>query len=146
MLVVSDIRKVQVFKLVNFQPASLDAQRRRLVAIWLTLSLSVCIAVLTLIPSSAAPDLPGGDKVHHVLAFMALTLPSAAFYPKALVRVVLAAALYAGLIEVIQPFVGRSGETADFQADLLGIAIGAVIGLLLHWGSGCLFMLRRQRD
>ncbi|WP_394414257.1 VanZ family protein [Sulfitobacter sp. 1A12126] len=101
---------------------------------------------MTLIPSNAAPEVPGGDKVHHVLAFMVLTLPSAAFYPKALLRVVLAAAFYAGLIEVIQPFAGRSGEIGDFLADLLGIAIGAIIGLLLHWGSGCLFMLRRQRD
>jgi len=84
--------------------------------------------------------------VHHVLAFVSLTLPSAAFYPKALLRAVLAGAFYAGLIEVIQPFVGRSGETADFLADLLGIAIGAIIGLLLHWGRGCLFILRRQQD
>lgn len=132
--------------MVNVNTTSLDPQRRRSVAIWLTFGLSVCIAVLTLIPSNAAPEVPGGDKVHHVLAFMALTLPSAAFYPKALARVVLAAALYAGLIEVIQPFVGRSGEKADFTADLLGISIGAVAGLLLHWGSGWLFMLRRQRD
>ncbi|WP_394418473.1 VanZ family protein [Sulfitobacter sp. 1A13191] len=117
-----------------------------MIAIWLTFGLSVCIAVVTLIPSKAAPEVPGGDKVHHVLAFMALTLPSAAFYPKALLRVVLAAAFYAGLIEVIQPFVGRSGEPADFLADLLGIAIGAIIGLLLHWGSGCLFVMRRQRN
>lgn len=132
--------------MVDFQTAPLDPERRRLVAIWLTFGLSACIAVVTLIPSNAAPDVPGGDKVHHVLAFMALTLPSAAFYPKALLRVVLAAAFYAGLIEVIQPFVGRSGEIGDFLADLLGSAIGAIIGLLLHWGSGCLFMLRRQRD
>ena len=104
--------------------ALLDPRRRRLVAIWLTLGLSVCIAVVTLIPSSAAPEVPGGDKMHHVLAFMALTLPSAAFYPKALLRIVLAAAFYAGPIEIIQSFVGRSGQIADFLADLLGIAIG----------------------
>jgi VanZ family protein len=132
--------------MVDFQKAPPDPQRRRSLAIWLTFGLSVIIAVLTLIPSNAAPEVPGGDKVHHVVAFMSLTLPSAAFYPKALLRVVLAAALYAALIEIIQPFVDRSGETADFLADLLGIAIGAIIGLLLHWGSGFLFMMRRQRN
>ena len=121
--------------MVDFQKAQLDPQRRRSVAIWLTFGLSVCIAVLTLIPSHAAPEVPGSDKMHHVLAFMSLTLHSAALYRKALLRVVLAAALYAGGIEAIQPFVGRSGETADFLADLLGIAIGAIIGLLLHWGK-----------
>lgn len=131
--------------MVDFQKALLDSRRRRLVAIWLTFGLAVCITVVTLIPSNAGPEVPGCDKVHHVLAFMALTLPSAAFYPKALLRVVLAAALYAALIEIIQPFVGRSGEIADFLADLLGIAIGAIIGLLVHWGSGCLFVMRRQR-
>ncbi len=129
--------------MVELQTVSLSRQRRRSISIWLTFGLSGCIAVLTLIPSNAAPDVPGGDKVHHILAFIALTLPSAAFYPKALVRVVLAATLYAGLIEVIQPFVGRSGEIADFLADLLGIAIGAIIGLLLHWGSRCLLSIQR---
>ncbi|WP_435988413.1 VanZ family protein [Sulfitobacter sp. SH24] len=129
--------------MVDLQMVSLNHHRRRSIASWLTFGLSVCIAVLTLIPSNAGPHVPGGDKVHHVLAFMALTLPSAVFYPKALVRVVLAAALYAGLIEIIQPFVGRSGEIADFLADLLGIAIGAMIGLLLHWGSRCLLSSQR---
>ena len=129
--------------MVELQTVSLSRQRRRSISIWLTFGLSGCIAVLTLIPSNAAPDVPGGDKVHHILAFIALTLPSAAFYPKALVRVVLAATLYAGLIEVIQPFVGRSGEIADFLADLLAIAIGAIIGLLLHRGSRCLLSIQR---
>lgn len=132
--------------MVSIHTAPLDPQRRRFVAVSLTVSLSVCIAILTLIPSNAAPDIVGSDKVHHILAFMSLTLPSAAFYPKALLRVVLAAVLYAGLIEVIQPFVGRTGDVADFLADLLGIAIGAIIGLLLYWGTGRWSMMLRQRS
>lgn len=117
-----------------FRVASLGANQRRSIAIWLTVGLSVCIALLTLIPLNSPGVVPGSDKTHHVLAFMSLILPSAAFYPNALPRVALAATFYAGLIEVIQPFFGRSGEMADILADLLGILIGAMIGLLLHRG------------
>lgn len=93
---------------------------------------SVCIGALTLIPLSAPSAVPGTDKAHHVLAFAILTMPCAALYPKGLFRVVFASAVYGGLIEVIQPYVGRHGETADVLADLLGVGIGAAFGLLLH--------------
>ena len=93
---------------------------------------TLCIGALTLIPLNTPEDVPGSDKIHHLLAFGALTFPSAAFYPKALLRVVFVAAFYGGLIEIIQPYVGRSGELADFIADLAGIGLGASIGLLLH--------------
>ncbi|KKM18677.1 hypothetical protein LCGC14_1663290 [marine sediment metagenome] len=135
-----------IIKMSIFQVASLGPNRRRSIAIWLTVGLSVCIALLTLIPLNASGVVPGSDKTHHVLAFMSLILPSAAFYPSALPRVALAATFYAGLIEVIQPFVGRSGEMADFLADLLGISIGAMIGLLLHRGGGCWSVKCRQRN
>ncbi|MFG6611624.1 VanZ family protein [Sulfitobacter sp. 1A12057] len=83
--------------------------------------------------SSKRPSgVPGTDKVHHVLAFAILTVPCAALHPKRLFRVVFAAAFYWGVIEVIQPYIGRQGETADVLADLLGVGIGAVFGLLLH--------------
>ncbi|MFG6569472.1 VanZ family protein [Sulfitobacter sp. 1A13679] len=129
-----------------FQEASLGPNQHRSIAIWLTIGMSVCITLLTLIPLNTPTVLPGSDKTHHVLVFMSLILPSAAFYPDALPRVALAATFYAGLIEVIQPFVGRSGEMADFLADLLGISVGAMIGLLLHRGGGCWSVKCRQRN
>lgn len=111
---------------------ALSRKRRRAIAIWLTVGLALCIGALTLIPLSAPSAVPGTDKAHHVLAFAILTMPCAALYPKGLFRVVFAAAVYGGVIEVIQPYVGRHGETADVLADLLGVAIGAVFGLFLH--------------
>lgn len=111
---------------------ALSRKRRRAIAIWLTVGLALCIGALTLIPLSAPSAVPGTDKAHHVLAFAILTMPCAALYPKGLFRVVFAAAVYGGLIEVIQPYVGRHGETADVLADLLGVGIGAAFGLLLH--------------
>lgn len=116
----------------TFRAVALSRKRRRAIAIWLTIGLALCIGALTLIPLSAPSAVPGTDKAHHVLAFAILTMPCAALYPKGLFRVVFAAAVYGGLIEVIQPYVGRHGETADVLADLLGVAIGAVFGLFLH--------------
>ena len=70
----------------------------------------ISIAALTLIPLSVPAGALGSDKAHHLLAFAALTLPCAVLYPKALLRVALAAAIFGGAIEVIQPYVGRQGE------------------------------------
>lgn len=39
--------------------------------------------------------------------------------------------LVGGLIEIIQPFVCRSGEWLDFLADVIGAALGTIIGLTL---------------
>ena len=113
-----------------------DGRRRRTAAIGLTVGLSITIATLTLIPLNAPEGVPGIDKLHHVLAFVALILPCAALYPKALLKVMLTAALYGGVIEIIQPHVGRSGELADFIADLLGIGFGALLGLIFHLALG----------
>ena len=47
---------------------------------------------------------------------------------------------YGGLIELVQPYVGRSRELADWTADLKGIAVGTLAGVgvnrlawLLRW-------------
>lgn len=120
----------------------LSTKRRRAAAIWLTTGLSLTIAALTLIPLNVPGGVAGSDKIHHVLAFTALTLPCAALYPRALLKVMLAAALYGGTIEFMQPFVGRSGELADFVADLSGIGLGAMLGLLFHLALGVRISLR----
>lgn len=110
----------------------LGAKRRRAIAIWLTLALLACITVLTLLPLTAPSGVKGSDKVHHILAFAALTLPSAVFYPKALLHVMAVGVVHAAAIEIIQPYVGRSSELADFIADLVGIGLGGTIGWFLH--------------
>ena len=110
----------------------LGGKRRRAIAIWLTLALLACITVLTLLPLTVPSSVKGSDKVHHILAFTGLTLPSAVFYPKALLRVMVVAVVYGAGIEIIQPYVGRASELADFIADLVGIGRGATTGWFLR--------------
>ncbi len=77
-------------------------------------------------------DVPGGDKTHHLIAFAALTFPSAALYRRALIWVLPAALIYGIAIELIQPYVGRHGERVDFYADAIGALIGVALGVLLN--------------
>lgn len=92
----------------------------------LTLCISLAIAALTLTPPGASgPGMPGFDKLVHFLAFAALTMPMAYTRRFPMMWIVLAGASYGGLIELIQPYVGRSAEWGDWLADGLGAFLGA---------------------
>jgi VanZ family protein len=109
---------------------------------WLVLVLGMAgiIALATLTPPGRMPQGPAGlDKVFHALAFGALVLPAALLRPDRLLVVLLFAIAYGGLIELIQPLVGRSAEWADLLADALGALAGAGLGLALRRG-----LLRRE--
>ncbi|PSK81535.1 hypothetical protein CLV79_1153 [Limimaricola soesokkakensis] len=104
----------------------------RSAALALTLLLALVIGVLTLIPLNVPQAMPGSDKHHHLIAFAALALPTAALAPRLLWGLLPALALYGVLIEVLQPFVGRSGDQRDALADGLGLITGSGLGLLLY--------------
>ena len=114
---------------------------RKAIALSLTAALSVAIFVLALIPLELPPAMPGTDKLHHLVAFAALTLPCAALYPRALFWVLPAIVLQAGLIEIVQPYVNRMREWADFVADMKGMALGLCFGLALR-SVGAMMALR----
>lgn len=103
------------------------------IALGLTAGLALVILALSLIPLPAPPPVPGTDKLHHLIAYAALTLPCAVLWPRALIWVLPCIILQGGLIEIVQPWVNRMGEWADFVADLKGVAIGLCLGLCLHW-------------
>jgi hypothetical protein len=118
-------------------PKQTSAQRtafvRHVSAILATGALAVAIAYLTLTPFQLDLDLDlGSDKLYHLIAFAALVLPCALFYASTLIWVLPAGILFGGAIELIQPYVGRGGELADFGADALGVVIGAALGLSLR--------------
>ncbi|MBL4806384.1 MAG: VanZ family protein [Rhodobacteraceae bacterium] len=98
----------------------------------LTAILVVTIAWLTLTPQDL-PQASGGDKLHHLIAFAALCLPIAATNRRAVIWLAPVAMLFGGAIELIQPYVNRSGEWADAGADALGVMIGVALGLFIGW-------------
>lgn len=108
-------------------PSDRTERRFRATAWAVTLLLAAVIGLLTLTPAIATA-VAGGDKLHHFAAFAVLVLPLATAYPRHVLPVMLAAAGYGLLIEIVQPHFGRSAEAADFVADLLGAGAGAVLG------------------
>lgn len=112
------------------------------IALGLTAALALIILGLSLIPLPAPPSMPGTDKLHHLIAYAALTLPCAVLWPRALPWVLPLIILEAGLIEIIQPYVNRMREWADFVADLKGVGLGLILGLALHQGSRKLALIR----
>ena len=64
-------------------------------------------------------------------------------WPRAIVGAIVVPVLMGGLIEIVQAYCTggrRSGEWMDWAADSIGVAIGAVIGILL---ATCLARYRR---
>ena len=99
----------------------------------LTAMVTVVIAGLMLFPVTA-PEIVGdhSDKFYHIIAFGALTFPSALLHLPLSRVVLIFAILFGALIEVIQPYVGRSGSWEDFLADVLGALLGWVFARVIR--------------
>ena len=95
-----------------------------------TLGLTAAIGYVTLAPVSDS-GVPGSDKLHHALAFLALALPLSFARPRLTLWITLAAIAYGGAIELIQPYVGRDRDFFDFLADAAGAVSGAAVGAAL---------------
>ena len=91
----------------------------------------MAIAIATLTPAEHMLEAPGSDKLHHILAFAALTLPLSWLRWQAGWWLIPAAALFGGLIEIIQPHVGRHGDWADALANAVGALCGWALGASL---------------
>ena len=100
-------------------------------ALGLTLLLATVLAVLTLSPVSAPEPIEHSDKVYHVLAFAGLAFPISFLRPGWLLIAVPVFAAFGGLIELIQPYVGRECSLADWLADLGGIVLGVGCGRIM---------------
>lgn len=92
----------------------------------LTAFFALVIAFATLIPlPPGPPGIPGLDKAAHFIFFAVLAFPLAWRFPRLWRAVALAALAYGGVIELVQPFTGRTASLADFVADGAGAFIGA---------------------
>ena len=118
-------------------PREMRLRAIRLVA-WVV---SGVILVLTLSPTNPTPPVSVAhvDKLMHALAFfMWAALVTAGWrWPGWLVLIV--AAGFGGVIELVQPLTGRDAELADLGADMVGAAAGFWLGLRLRAWT------RRQR-
>lgn len=101
------------------------------VAMAVTALFTLAIAVGALMPMPRMPGPEGTDKSLHFLAFAVLVLPLTLAGPRHLLWLAPAALAFGALIELVQPFVGRSRELADLLTDGLGICAGGGIGALL---------------
>lgn len=116
-------------------PSPLSSVRRafsepRFRPAWLALLLALVLSIswLAFSHQQGEGQLPHGDKLNHLAAFMALALAAGfgtAPGRRNTWRVVLALLVYGGFIELVQTQIpGREGEWADLAADLVGVALG----------------------
>ena len=97
----------------------------------ITLSVTLILTVAMLWPLEAPPPAPdGSDKVVHLIAFAALSFPLARTGRIGLTPVFVGASAFGGLIELIQPIFNRSADISDWVADILGVVLGMICGLI----------------
>lgn len=104
---------------------------RKYLDIPLTLIVTTVLTVAMLWPINQPPPAPdGSDKVVHLIAFAALAFPLARTGRFGLIPVFVGASAFGGIIELIQPYVGRSAEMQDWIADIVGVALGIILAQL----------------
>ena len=97
----------------------------------ITISLLILISFLSLYPIEKVPDFNGNDKLHHLIAYFFLALPSGLNNTNKIFLIFLFV-FFGGTIEIIQPYINRNGEWLDFLANCLGIITGFSVGAVLN--------------
>ena len=104
---------------------------RRYLDIPLTIIVTSILTVTMLWPIEAPPPAPdGSDKVVHLIAFATLSFPLSRTGRFGLLPVFVGASAFGGTIELIQPTFNRSADINDWLADIVGVALGIVFGLI----------------
>ena len=104
---------------------------RKYLDIPLTLIVTIILTVAMLWPLDSPPAAPdSSDKLVHLLAFAALSFPLSRTGRFGLLPVFVGASALGGLIELIQPSFNRSADTNDWVADIVGVALGIICGLI----------------
>ena len=97
--------------------ANIPDLRERNIDIYLTVVIAFVIGLATLTPVEKLTVVSGSDKLYHLLSFAILTFTIAMVRPKAVRWILILSLIFGGAIELLQPFVNRSCEFADFLAD-----------------------------
>lgn len=98
-----------------------------------TLIILVAITLLSLSPLKELPAVPGSDKTHHLIAYALLMLPVALRKPDYWILYGLFFLAYGGMIELLQPYVNRYGESMDMLANAAGVVCGLIIAELINF-------------
>ena len=90
------------------------------------------ITILSFIPVTEEPPINGVDKIEHLIAYSALTLPASLAYHPRTKHIFWFACIWGMMIEIIQPYFGRQADTIDAVINVLGAGIGiALSGYLI---------------
>ena len=99
--------------------------------ITLTFLVTTIVTIAMLWPLDTPPPAPNDlDKIVHIIAFAALSFPLSGTGRFGLLPVVLGASFFGGVIELIQPYFNRSADMDDWIADIVGVAIGIIGGII----------------
>lgn len=111
--------------------ADIPKSYRRMV--WaITFVLLVVLVTMALKPvDHSRPHLRIYDYFH-VIGFAALIMPAAFLHPRSLLWLVPILAVFGAMIEVVQPFFGRGTEMQDLVDNIIGLAVGVVLGLVVR--------------
>lgn len=99
---------------------------------WATAMIAALLCVLTLSPQTASGAGSNLDKAYHFIGFGVLALPLCLAYPRRVWTVVLGVTVFGGMIELLQPFVGRGAEWLDLLSDALGGTAAALFARVLR--------------
>ena len=97
-----------------------------------TFLIFLTITFLSLYPLKEQPNIPGSDKIHHLIAYSALTVGIGLRKPSNYLLLIVFFSFYSGFIEIIQPYVNRFREIEDFIFNNLGILIGLTLGIITN--------------
>ena len=95
------------------------------------LTLIICFGTLTSLPKMI--EAPWSDKWYHFIAFATLTYPLVVASRWHWLMIIFFSLFLGASIEIIQPYVNRLGETADFTTDALGVLVGFSLGVIGHF-------------
>jgi VanZ family protein len=98
-----------------------------------TLFALLVITILSLWPLDELPLMPGNDKIHHLIAYAILMIPTALRKPDRWILLGLFFIAYSGAIELLQPYVNRYGEWRDMLANTAGVVCGLIIAEVVNF-------------
>jgi VanZ family protein len=89
--------------------------------------------VLSLAPTEAIVRTDLGGRAEHVIAYTgAVFVTGLAYWNQGAIRLAVAFATYAGILETLQRFSpGRTSSLVDYMFSIAGIVVGMVLVLLL---------------